>query len=97
MIYLHIAAKSFQKNRAYRAASRKACAGRGQDHPAGGESCLAARGCRPEAAGGGVAHIVPLLFREHHVLDLAVQGTAIEEVVRRIYEGRLLDTPAETD
>lgn len=51
----------------------------------------------PEAAGGGVAHIVPLLFREHHVLDLAVQGTAIEEVVRRIYEGRLLDTPAETD
>ena len=51
----------------------------------------------PEAAGGGVANIVPLLFREHRVRDLAVQETAIEDVVRRIYEGRLLDSPAETD
>ncbi len=40
---------------------------------------------------GGVAGIVPLLFRDHRVLDLSVQEPEIEEVVRRIYEGHLLD------
>ncbi len=42
------------------------------------------------AAHGSVAGIVPLLFRDHRVLDLSVQEPAIEEVVRRIYEGHLL-------
>ena len=45
----------------------------------------------------GVASVVSILFREHRVLDLAVQEPEIEEVVRRIYEGRLLDRPAEPD
>ena len=44
-----------------------------------------------------VASVVSILFREHRVLDLAVQEPEIEEVVRRIYEGRLLDRPAEPD
>lgn len=41
-------------------------------------------------ANGGVAQVVPVLFRDHHVLDLSVQEPEIEEVVRRIYEGHLL-------
>jgi ABC-2 type transport system ATP-binding protein len=41
-------------------------------------------------ANGGVAHVVPALFRDHRVLDLSVQEPEIEEVVRRIYEGHLL-------
>jgi ABC-2 type transport system ATP-binding protein len=45
----------------------------------------------------GVASVVAILFREHRVLDLAVQEPEIEEVVRRIYEGRLLDRPAGPD
>ncbi len=40
---------------------------------------------------GGVAPVVAELFRQHHVLDLSVQEPEIEEVVRRIYEGHLLD------
>ena len=44
---------------------------------------------------GGVANVVPLLFREHRVLDLAVEEPEIEEVVRRIYEEHLLDSTAE--
>ncbi len=40
--------------------------------------------------GRGVASVVPLIFRDHHVLDLAVEEPEIEEVVRRIYEGNLL-------
>lgn len=43
------------------------------------------------AANGGVANIVPRLFRDHRVLDLSVQEPEIEEIVRRIYEGHLLD------
>lgn len=39
---------------------------------------------------GGVAQVVPALFRDYHVLDLSVQEPEIEEVVRRIYEGHLL-------
>ncbi len=39
---------------------------------------------------GGVASIVPSLFRDYRVLDLSVQEPEIEEVVRRIYEGHLL-------
>jgi len=42
-------------------------------------------------AEGGVAAVVPLLFRDYRVLDLAVEEPEIEEVVRRIYEGHLLD------
>jgi ABC-2 type transport system ATP-binding protein len=41
-------------------------------------------------ANGGVAHVVPALFRDYRVLDLSVQEPEIEEVVRRIYEGHLL-------
>ena len=43
------------------------------------------------ANGGGLAPIVAQLFRQHHVLDLSVQEQEIEEVVRRIYEGHLLE------
>lgn len=46
------------------------------------------------AADGSVASIVPLLFRDHRVLDLSVQEPEIEEVVRRIYEGHLLSGEA---
>ncbi len=42
-------------------------------------------------ANGGVAGVVPLLFRDYRVLDLSVQEPEIEEVVRRIYEEHLLD------
>lgn len=48
-------------------------------------------------ANGGVANVVPILFREHRVRDLAVQEPEIEEVVRRIYEGHLLDRTDATD
>jgi ABC-2 type transport system ATP-binding protein len=41
-------------------------------------------------AEGGVAAVVPRLFRDYRVLDLAVQEPEIEEVVRHIYEGHLL-------
>ena len=41
-------------------------------------------------ADGGVADVVPRLFRDYRVLDLAVQEPEIEEVVRHIYEGHLL-------
>lgn len=44
------------------------------------------------AAGGGtIAALVAQLFRQHRVLDLSVQEPEIEEIVRRIYEGHLLD------
>lgn len=42
-------------------------------------------------ASGGVAQVVPILFRDYRVLDLSVQEPEIEEVVRRIYEGHFLD------
>lgn len=43
------------------------------------------------SAAGGIAPVVAELFRQYHVLDLSVQEPEIEEVVRRIYEGHLLD------
>jgi ABC-2 type transport system ATP-binding protein len=46
---------------------------------------------------GSAANIVSLLFRDHRILDLSVQEPEIEEVVRRIYEGHLLDGPSKPD
>lgn len=43
--------------------------------------------------GSGLAPVVAELFRRHRVLDLSVQEPEIEEVVRRIYEGHLLEEP----
>ncbi len=40
---------------------------------------------------GAIAALVAELFREHRVLDLSVQEPEIEAVVRRIYEGHLLE------
>ncbi len=39
---------------------------------------------------GNMAEIVPALFRQYAVHDLAIQEPEIEEVVRQIYEGRFL-------
>ena len=44
--------------------------------------------------GSGLAPVAAELFRRHRVLDLSVQEPEIEEVVRRIYEGHLLEAPA---
>jgi ABC-2 type transport system ATP-binding protein len=46
---------------------------------------------RVAQAEGAVAEAVPALFRAYAVRDLAIQAPEIEEVVRQIYEGRLLD------
>jgi ABC-2 type transport system ATP-binding protein len=40
---------------------------------------------------GSVSQVVPLLFQAGAVLDLSVQEPDIEDVIRRIYEGHLLD------
>jgi ABC-2 type transport system ATP-binding protein len=42
--------------------------------------------------GSGLAPVVAELFRRHRVQDLSVQEPEIEEVVRRIYEGHLLES-----
>jgi ABC-2 type transport system ATP-binding protein len=39
---------------------------------------------------GQMAELVPTLFREYQVRDLAIEEPEIEEVVRQIYEGHLL-------
>jgi ABC-2 type transport system ATP-binding protein len=41
--------------------------------------------------GNALAPVVAELFHRHRVLDLSVQEPEIEEVVRRIYEGHLLE------
>ncbi|MCX7668836.1 MAG: ABC transporter ATP-binding protein [Anaerolineae bacterium] len=41
--------------------------------------------------GSGVAELMPVLFRDYRVLDVALEEPEIEEVVREIYEGKLLN------
>ena len=38
----------------------------------------------------GVAELMPVLFRDYRVRDVSVEEPEIEEVVRQIYEGKLL-------
>jgi ABC-2 type transport system ATP-binding protein len=65
----------------------------GLDFP--GAELMRAEGNRAwlRVAGDGtaMAPLVADLFRQHRVLDLSVQEPEIEAVVRRIYEGHLLD------
>jgi ABC-2 type transport system ATP-binding protein len=46
---------------------------------------------RVAGEGTALAPLVADLFRQHRVLDLSVQEPEIEAVVRRIYEGHLLE------
>jgi ABC-type uncharacterized transport system ATPase subunit len=38
----------------------------------------------------GMAELMPVLFRDFRVRDVSVEEPEIEEVVRQIYEGKLL-------
>ena len=39
----------------------------------------------------GVAELMPVLFRDYRVRDVSLVEPEIEEVVREIYEGKLLN------
>jgi ABC-2 type transport system ATP-binding protein len=45
---------------------------------------------RVEGASGGMGELMAALFRDYRVRDLSVEEPEIEEVVRQVYEGRLL-------
>ncbi len=40
---------------------------------------------------GGAAEVMFALFRDYHILDISVNEPEIEEIVRQIYEGHLLE------
>jgi ABC-2 type transport system ATP-binding protein len=45
---------------------------------------------RVPQANGRMAELMPVLFRDYRVRDVSVEDPEIEEIVRRIYEGKLL-------
>ncbi len=70
------------------------------EHPLPGAELVRMEGNRawfrvPSKTDGtrGVAELMPILFRDYRVRDVSVEEQEIEEVVRQIYEGKLLSRP----